>query len=634
MDGKVSIIIPVYNRQVVVKECVQSILAQSYENFEIIFIDDGSSDQTLSVCREMAEQDDRILVLKQNHSGVSAARNVGLEAASGEYVFFVDSDDVINPRLIETLVLGMKNSDAAMAASDTANVREQYWHFVQERITEKFDLGETTYKTHEEALHAAICTSSPLGRIGGVMMRRDLIGDTRFREDLFIGEDFYFIYENLLKGTGAVFLKPNWYYARLHENNISWNYGYEGFYTRFLRHKLVWESEETFGRIEHVKHEKKVAVWNYYLCSRKEGVSKEDLKKMRETMKQHRKELVPALPFFGKLEYYLSVYASFFYAPCALVRKLKSTLSNKKKSPQSLPVNSVKENRGNISVVENPEHIDLLKRFLGMSVSATDEVFSAFEDLPGAITGRGETNLERFVYVPGSRKDRILLVAHADTVWDCEYGRAPSDTDLGFEDGVFFSKNPQCGIGADDRAGCAMLYALRNCGHSLLLVGGEERGKKGAWFLRKHKPKLFKELNRHKFMIELDWCGTNSCLFNQVDYTDKFKNYIENTLGVRDSQMKGGCDLYVLCHKVCGVNVGVGYHNYHLPKETLVLKEWENTYNAMTSFLEKKHPRFPIDPQRRLVSNIKRLKSIAYRVLKPLISKANSKRADTASAKK
>ncbi len=631
MNGKVSIIIPIYNRPVVVKECVQSILAQSYENFEIIFIDDGSTDQTLSVCLEMAEQDNRIMVLKQNHGGVSAARNVGLDAATGEYVLFVDSDDVINPRFIETLVLGMKNSDAAIAASDIANVKEQNWHLVQERIKEEFDLGETVYKTHEEALYAAICTSSPLGRFGGVMMRRDLIGDTRFRKDLFIGEDFYFIYENLLKGASAVFLKPKWYYARLHDNNISWNYGYDGFYTRFLRHKLVWESEETFGRIKHVNHEKKVAVWNFYLCSQKEGVSKEDLKKMRETMKQHRKELVPALPFFGKLEFYLSVYAPFFYASYVFVRKLKNTLSNKKKSTQSLPVNSVKEN---ISVVENPEHIELLKKFLGMSVSTTDEVFSVFEELSGAVIGHGETNSERFVYIPGTRNNRILLVAHADTVWDLEYGQPSTDTELGFENGVFFSKNSNQGIGADDRAGCAMLYALRNCGHSLLLVGGEERGKKGAWFLRKHNPKLFKELNRHNFMIELDWCGTNSCLFNQVDYTDKFKNYIEKNLGVRDSKMKGGCDLYVLCHKVCGVNVGVGYHNYHSPKETLVLKEWENTYIAMSSFLEKEHPRFPIDPRRRLVSNLIRLKSIAYRALKPMTSKASTKQTDTISAKK
>jgi len=330
MNSKVSVIIPVYNRQDVVRECVQSILAQSYENFEIILIDDGSSDRTVEVCRQMAAEDARIRVLEQQHGGVSAARNLGLESAAGEFVFFIDSDDVIHPKLIETLVVAMATTKAAMAASDVVNVSEQNWHLVKERLEQPSELGKTTYQTNQQALHAAFTGRSPIGVIGGVMLRRALLGETRFRSDLFIGEDFFFIYENLIKGADVAFLIPKWYYVRLHANNSSWNYGYDGFYTRFQRRKLVWESEDALGRPEYARRQKGAALSVFLLCANKKGCPKDDRKKMRQVMKLHRKALVPALSISGKLQFYLAVYFPALYIPAffSALSKLKNkTLS-------------------------------------------------------------------------------------------------------------------------------------------------------------------------------------------------------------------------------------------------------------------------------------------------------------------
>lgn len=262
------------------------------------------------------------------------------------------------------------------------------------------------------------------------------------------------------------------------------------------------------------------------------------------------------------------------------------------------------------------EHYDLLSQFLSAQISAADEVFSFFEALPGAVSGRGANSLERYVYVPGTRADRVLLVAHADTVWDTAYGGPEADTALTFDNGVFYGTDPERGIGADDRAGCAMLYALRRSGHSLLLLNGEEHGKKGARYLRKHNKKLFQELNCHRYMIEFDWAGTGGCLFNQVDYSDKFKRYIEEELKFCDSRKDGGCDLQILCHRICGVNVGVGYHGHHTAKEYLSLEEWENTYRAVSDFLVRKQPRFPVGKRRRLKSNIRRLHNYARAALR------------------
>lgn len=241
----------------------------------------------------------------------------------------------------------------------------------------------------------------------------------------------------------------------------------------------------------------------------------------------------------------------------------------------------------------------ILEKFLSVPINSTDRIFAEFEKLPGAISGRGEKPLERYVCILGTVKRPIVLVAHCDTVWDEAYGYT-AETSVVFQEGKFRGTNPACGIGADDRAGCAMLWALRDCGHTLLLVNGEEKGKVGAKFIQKSNPALFRKLNSHQFMIELDWQGTGGCLFNQVDNTDKFRSYVTQKLGYRDDAQKGGCDLEVLCRKICGVNIGVGYHDYHRPGEYLCLEEWEDSRSRLEQILSMKHPKFPSKLSKRI----------------------------------
>ncbi len=239
------------------------------------------------------------------------------------------------------------------------------------------------------------------------------------------------------------------------------------------------------------------------------------------------------------------------------------------------------------------EHITTLSEFLNVPLDCGDQILERFASLPCSVVGRGKEPLQRYAYIPGKRDDRVVLVAHIDTVWDKAYSKVFSEErTVEFSEGIFYSSNPNCGIGADDRAGCAMLWELRNCGHSLLIVDGEEHGKCGAKYLKKSNRKLFRELNQHCYMIELDWIGTDSCLFHQVDNTKRFKKYIETSLGVVDSKAKGGTDLQVLCRRVCGVNCGVGYHGCHTSKESLVLAEWENTFLKLSEFLKQPQRRF------------------------------------------
>lgn len=257
--------------------------------------------------------------------------------------------------------------------------------------------------------------------------------------------------------------------------------------------------------------------------------------------------------------------------------------------------------------IQQSPYYPLLEDFLNLPITDTEELFARFSALPGAMEGRGEADFEHYVYIPGTRRDRILLVAHADTVWDRRYRHSvATESKPLFTKLAFHSSNRAHGIGADDRAGCAMLWALRDSGHSLLLLDGEEHGKIGACYLRDKSPRLFREINRtHRMFIELDAPGVNSCLFNQVDNTDAFMSYIETNLSVCHEDNGSGCDLQILCRRVCGVNLGVGYLFHHSPMEVLLLQDWIDTYRKLCVFLEREHPRFPISKARRLKGRIR-----------------------------
>ena len=111
----VSIIVPVYNTARYLAECVESIRCQSYENLEILLIDDGSTDESGTICEEFSGLDRRIRVIHQENRGLSAARNRGLDTASGQYICFVDSDDAIGETMVEDLRNTLKWSKADMA---------------------------------------------------------------------------------------------------------------------------------------------------------------------------------------------------------------------------------------------------------------------------------------------------------------------------------------------------------------------------------------------------------------------------------------------------------------------------------------------------------------------------------------
>lgn len=117
---KVSVIVPAYNAEKYLKECLDSICAQMYPALEIIVVDDGSKDSTASIIKNCAEQDVRIIPFYNENHGVSYSRNFGLEHCTGEYVTFVDADDIVAPNFVEQMVYDLEASDADIAVIGVA----------------------------------------------------------------------------------------------------------------------------------------------------------------------------------------------------------------------------------------------------------------------------------------------------------------------------------------------------------------------------------------------------------------------------------------------------------------------------------------------------------------------------------
>lgn len=257
---------------------------------------------------------------------------------------------------------------------------------------------------------------------------------------------------------------------------------------------------------------------------------------------------------------------------------------------------------------------DLLLEFLSYPLKDAEPLLARFAQLPNARYIRSENRSQRFVYIPGSRKDRVLLVAHADTAWDRNFPWTQDEPELLVDGDSVCSASAQKGIGADDRGGCALLWLLRHSGHSLLLLDGEEQGALSAKYLRDCHPALHRELNRHGYIMELDLMGQGYCHYHQVPVTRRFTRYIEERFQVKPLPRKLNCDIPSLCRRACGVNLSIGVYAMHSNREQLSLPQWYGTYERLSAVLAQKQPSFPTRITYRLRFGIGRLlRSLGFR---------------------
>ncbi len=185
----ISVIVPVYNGQDYLEDCIKSIQAQTYENLEIIVVNDGSTDDTAAVCVRLTEIYENLHVITTEDRGVSAARNAGIDGAEGIFLTFVDADDRLRPKTLQVLYENIMGT-----GSDVAGCGFFCWEKAEEWeafLKEKCRIHRPMEYTAPEFLREQLLQGN--SRCWSKLYRRSVVGDFRFPEEISIGEDMLFL---------------------------------------------------------------------------------------------------------------------------------------------------------------------------------------------------------------------------------------------------------------------------------------------------------------------------------------------------------------------------------------------------------------------------------------------------------
>ncbi len=227
----ISVIIPVYNVEKYLCKCIDSVLAQTYTNLEIILVDDGSTDNSGQICDEYTVKDKRVKVIHQQNGGVSSARNAGLNAAHGEYIGFVDGDDYIDADMFATLFDLCQTYTTQIAVCSVYNKP-----ILLKGNVNCLTSGEALVKL---AAQLYVCNK---------LFSRQVIKHIRFRTDLHYCEDLFFCLETFQQTPTIVYTDKRKYYYRLNPHSAT----KQAFNLKKLNYFLSAEEAKSFAQRYHM----------------------------------------------------------------------------------------------------------------------------------------------------------------------------------------------------------------------------------------------------------------------------------------------------------------------------------------------------------------------------------------------
>lgn len=211
----VSIIVPIYKVEKYLRECIDSILAQTYEDIEVILIDDGSPDGSPAICDEYASKDKRVKVIHKPNGGLSDARNAGLDKAHGDYISFIDSDDVIDKLMIEIMMEHAADYSADIIGcesemfDETSGAKTSIYHSTNPIQT--FNSSEYADAILYKKVDCSACNK---------IYKRELIGNHRFLKGRY-NEDILFLLEIIHKTNTVVQINDAFYHYRITVGSVS-----------------------------------------------------------------------------------------------------------------------------------------------------------------------------------------------------------------------------------------------------------------------------------------------------------------------------------------------------------------------------------------------------------------------------
>lgn len=205
----ISVIIPIYNVERYLYQCIESVLRQSYKNIEIILIDDGSTDESGKICDEFSKKDERIIVIHQKNQGIAEVRNRGVREARGEYIFWIDSDDYVSEDIIEELYNNVVQCEADISICNYTQGSERKYHFELDKCEGQMECFD--YKRGLELIYESSHFSFIMAASWAKLIKKSLYEGLNYPSGK-IFEDIYMSHKLIRKCQKIVYTDKVMYY--------------------------------------------------------------------------------------------------------------------------------------------------------------------------------------------------------------------------------------------------------------------------------------------------------------------------------------------------------------------------------------------------------------------------------------
>ena len=289
MGEKISVIVPVYNVETYLERCVESILQQTYAHFELILINDGSTDSSGMICENLASRHENIKVYHLENAGVSNARNTGIKLATGAWITFIDSDDFVTQDYLATLASAVEGVKVGFVIAPL--------HHIKNGIVTDLPphSGKTELWSTEETMKELLMTTRTSFFPVAKLFKRDLLADEKFNTNYHLAEDALFLTELLLKTRcSCVFIDKPVYYYDHREGSATTSVNRYAFDTIEVYKQIIAQVSQVFPNLKYELKNREcwsyITVYDKIIFTSSEEYQKEKTE-LRTWIVQHRHEI-------------------------------------------------------------------------------------------------------------------------------------------------------------------------------------------------------------------------------------------------------------------------------------------------------------------------------------------------------
>ena len=277
-NSTISIIVPIYNADKYLYRCINSILAQTYKNFELLLIDDGSTDKSGDICDEFAKKDVRVRVFHKENGGVSSARNIGIYNACGEWITFVDADDWIENECLEFFIKNM---------SDLTCISFQSFYKGKKELWDTYIYNAKSVVDYTKELH----NKEILGYCWGKLFKAEIIqkNNIKFNEHIRFREDELFVLEYLAYISQITYINNKCYnYNRPNWSKYDNYYDYETRLLLYKGYKSLFPSSNSItdkyllDLVGYIINQYNINIVNYKTFNEVQKISKHDIGRLKQ----------------------------------------------------------------------------------------------------------------------------------------------------------------------------------------------------------------------------------------------------------------------------------------------------------------------------------------------------------------